>query len=116
MQLLLLLLLLLLLVVTSVVATNPPKRANLPILLFQIGTKFRDEIRPRFGVARGKEFEMLDLYSFDESGERTTESYNLVSGAFREIFRSFFYIFIFLFLFLSFGVFLCCLFFLCCYF
>jgi len=74
-------------VITSIIGGSPPKRSALPILLFQIGKKFRDEIRPRFGVARGKEFEMLDLYSFDVSEEDTRKTYQVVSEAFQSIFR-----------------------------
>ena len=51
-------------VITSLVAANIQSFRNLPINLYQIQTKFRDEARPRFGIIRTKEFIMKDAYSF----------------------------------------------------
>ena len=57
-------------VVTDLVRREVRSYKELPLILYQIQTKFRDEIRPRFGVMRGREFTMKDAYSFDmdESG------------------------------------------------
>src|SRR5208283_1989303 len=52
-------------VITDIVRRNISSYKQLPINLFQIQTKFRDEIRPRFGLMRGREFIMKDAYSFD---------------------------------------------------
>ena len=48
---------------------------SLPIIAYQMLYKYRDELRPRYGLIRNKEFSMLDAYSFDESLEKTQESY-----------------------------------------
>ncbi|KAF6202048.1 hypothetical protein GE061_004445 [Apolygus lucorum] len=60
---------------------------QLPLLLYQTSTKFRDEIRPRCGLIRGREFVMKDLYSFDESIERARRTYEDVSTAYYNIFN-----------------------------
>ena len=52
-------------IVTDIVRSHVTGRRNLPFNLYQIQTKFRDEIRPRFGVMRAREFIMKDAYSFD---------------------------------------------------
>ncbi len=59
----------------------------LPQLWYQIQWKFRDEIRPRFGVMRGREFYMKDCYSFDISPEAAQESYNKMFGAYLKTFK-----------------------------
>jgi len=59
---------------------------QLPITLFQIQTKFRDEIRPRFGLMRGREFIMKDAYSFDASAEGMAESYQMMREVYTRIF------------------------------
>ncbi len=59
---------------------------DLPKVLYQIQTKFRDEIRPRFGLLRGREFLMKDAYSFDSSKEAALESYKLMFEAYTAIF------------------------------
>ena len=56
---------------------------DLPILLYQIKEKYRDEARPRAGVIRGREFVMKDLYSFDLTDEGLAHSYALNRGAYR---------------------------------
>ncbi|MDX1924298.1 MAG: proline--tRNA ligase [Rickettsiaceae bacterium] len=60
---------------------------DLPKNLYQIQWKFRDEIRPRFGVLRGREFLMKDLYSFDLTKEDAMKSYDIVFEAYCKIFR-----------------------------
>ncbi|HBP11873.1 MAG TPA: proline--tRNA ligase, partial [Nitrospina sp.] len=51
-------------VITDIVRREIKSYRQLPILLYQIQTKFRDEVRPRFGIMRGREFMMKDAYSF----------------------------------------------------
>ena len=48
---------------------------QLPVIVYQINTKYRDEIRPRYGVMRGREFTMMDAYSFDADQKSLDESY-----------------------------------------
>jgi prolyl-tRNA synthetase len=62
---------------------------QLPLNLYQIQTKFRDEIRPRFGLLRGREFVMKDAYSFDVSKEAALESYEQMRVAYNKIFTAF---------------------------
>ncbi|MFF1482452.1 proline--tRNA ligase [Streptomyces sp. NPDC058301] len=59
---------------------------DLPVMLYQIQTKYRDEARPRSGVLRGREFQMKDSYSFDTTDEGLAESYALHCEAYRKIF------------------------------
>lgn len=59
----------------------------LPQRLYQIGHKFRDEIRPRFGMLRSREFIMKDLYSFDKSETEALDFYNNVEIAYKTIFK-----------------------------
>lgn len=60
---------------------------DFPLTLYQIHTKFRDEIRPRFGVIRSKEFTMKDAYSFHITKECLDKTYNDMSGAYTKIFK-----------------------------
>ncbi|MEI0607171.1 proline--tRNA ligase [Brachyspira pulli] len=60
---------------------------DFPLTLYQIHTKFRDEIRPRFGVIRSKEFTMKDAYSFHITKECLDKTYNDMSGAYTRIFK-----------------------------
>ncbi|WP_405722477.1 proline--tRNA ligase [Streptomyces sp. NBC_01537] len=60
---------------------------DLPVILYQIQTKFRDEARPRSGVLRGREFQMKDSYSFDTTDEGLAEAYRLHREAYIRIFR-----------------------------
>lgn len=60
---------------------------DLPVSLFQIQTKYRDEIRPRFGLMRGREFIMKDAYTFDASKEKALESYEKMRQAYINIFK-----------------------------
>ncbi|HVR29708.1 MAG TPA: proline--tRNA ligase [Thermoanaerobaculia bacterium] len=73
-------------VVTDLVRGDVKSYRQLPILLYQIQTKFRDEVRPRFGLMRGREFLMKDAYSFHTSEESLRETYELVCRAYRGIF------------------------------
>ncbi|MGA5131769.1 proline--tRNA ligase [Streptomyces olivoreticuli] len=59
---------------------------DLPVILYQIQTKYRDEARPRSGVLRGREFQMKDSYSFDITDEGLAESYRLHREAYTRIF------------------------------
>ncbi len=59
---------------------------DLPLNVYQIHTKFRDEVRPRFGVIRGREFCMKDAYSFDRNPEEQDETYQAMRVAYRRIF------------------------------
>lgn len=56
-------------------------------MLYQIGTKFRDEIRPKLGIIRSKEFLMKDLYSFDRDHMSAMITYDKVCGAYEKIFK-----------------------------
>jgi prolyl-tRNA synthetase len=75
-------------VITELIASIPQLSfRQLPLRLYQVTSKFRDEMRPRFGLLRGKEFVMKDLYTFDVSAEAATETYKAVSEAYENIFR-----------------------------
>ena len=60
--------------------------AHLPLRLYQIGAKFRDEMKPRFGLIRACEFTMQDLYTFDQDPEAARKTYQEVSNAYNRIF------------------------------
>ena len=60
---------------------------DLPVNVYQIHTKFRDEIRPRFGVIRSREFIMKDAYSFHADAASLDETYQKMRGAYRQIFQ-----------------------------
>ncbi len=60
---------------------------DLPVNVYQINTKFRDEIRPRFGVIRSKEFIMKDAYSFDMDEAGLEKSYQAMRAAYRRVFE-----------------------------
>ncbi len=74
-------------VITSVIKDYANTYANLPFGLYQINTKFRDELRPRFGLMRGREFIMKDLYTFHADKEDLEIWYNKVSDAYKRIFK-----------------------------
>ncbi len=74
-------------VVTSLVAAEISSYKQLPINLYQISFKFRDEFRPRFGVLRSREFLMKDAYSFNESAESLDETYRLMYDAYCRVFE-----------------------------
>ncbi|MBN6185792.1 proline--tRNA ligase [Aneurinibacillus sp. BA2021] len=73
-------------VVTGLVRDNLNTYKKLPINLYQIQTKYRDEVRPRFGVIRSREFIMKDAYSFDTSREGLDASYESMYNAYMRIF------------------------------
>ena len=73
-------------VITDLVAHHVSSYRQLPMTLFQIQTKFRNEERPRFGVLRTSEFIMKDAYSFDTSLEQLNESYQKMYDAYCRIF------------------------------
>jgi prolyl-tRNA synthetase len=73
-------------VITDIIRRDVRSFRDLPINLYQIQTKFRDEVRPRFGLMRGREFIMKDAYSFDEDEEGADRSYRDMYEAYEEIF------------------------------
>jgi prolyl-tRNA synthetase len=73
-------------VITSLVADNIQSYRQLPRTFYQIQTKFRDEIRPRFGLMRAKEFIMKDAYSFDVDDAGAVRSYQTMYAAYEKIF------------------------------
>jgi prolyl-tRNA synthetase len=73
-------------VITTYVKRLVQSHKQLPVILYQIQTKFRDEIRPRFGLMRGREFIMKDAYSFDCTAEAMAESYQKMRSVYRNIF------------------------------
>ncbi len=73
-------------VITKLVSSNVQSYRDLPLLLYQIQTKFRDEPRPRAGLIRVREFDMMDLYSFDTDEEGLNQSYNKMLQAYRNIY------------------------------
>ncbi|MFZ5774232.1 MAG: proline--tRNA ligase [Thermodesulfobacteriota bacterium] len=73
-------------VITDLVRMNVHSYRSLPINLYQIQTKFRDEIRPRFGLMRGREFIMKDGYSFDATDAGADETYMKMHEAYHRIF------------------------------
>jgi prolyl-tRNA synthetase len=75
-------------VVTDIVRRDVKSYRQLPVSVYQIQTKFRDEIRPRFGLMRGREFLMKDAYTFDASPEGLDESYRGFHRAYCRIFEA----------------------------
>ncbi len=73
-------------VITDLVRMNVHSYKELPLNLYQIQTKFRDEIRPRFGLMRGREFVMKDGYSFDADEAAAGITYNKMKEAYSRIF------------------------------
>ncbi|MSM38479.1 MAG: proline--tRNA ligase [Geobacter sp.] len=74
-------------VVTDIIRREVRSYRQLPLNLYQIQTKFRDEIRPRFGLMRGREFIMKDAYSFDVDSAAADGSYDKMYRAYRRIFE-----------------------------
>ncbi len=74
-------------VITDLVRMNVRSYRELPLNLYQIQTKFRDEIRPRFGLMRGREFIMKDAYSFDRDEAGAEKSYQKMYEAYNRIFE-----------------------------
>jgi len=74
-------------VITAIARDSIRSYRQLPQNLYQIQSKFRDEIRPRFGLMRGREFIMKDAYSFNADGESLKETYNAMGVAYEKIFK-----------------------------
>jgi prolyl-tRNA synthetase len=74
-------------VITDLVKNNVSSYRQLPLVLYQIQNKFRDEIRPRFGLVRGCEFIMKDAYSFDKDEEGLKNNYKIMYDAYHKIFK-----------------------------
>jgi prolyl-tRNA synthetase len=74
-------------VITDLVSREISSYKQMPITFYQIQTKFRDEIRPRFGLMRAKEFIMKDAYSFDSSWDEADSSYKKMYDAYTRIFQ-----------------------------
>ena len=72
---------------TALVRDGLTSYKQLPFTLYQINTKYRDEIRPRYGVMRGREFTMMDAYSFDKDQADLDASYENAAAAYRRIFK-----------------------------
>ena len=73
--------------ITDLVRKEISSYKQLPLILYQIQVKFRDEKRPRFGLIRGREFIMKDAYSFDVSEEEAKKSYFLMKEVYERIFK-----------------------------
>ncbi|UVK78609.1 MAG: proline--tRNA ligase [Sodalis sp. Ffu] len=73
-------------VITDLIRNEVSSYKQLPLNFYQIQTKFRDEVRPRFGVMRSREFIMKDAYSFHTSQESLQGTYNAMSQAYNAIF------------------------------
>ena len=74
-------------VITDLVRKDVSSYKQLPVCLYQFGTKFRDEIRPRFGVMRAREFYMKDAYSFAATDEDASAWYKKMYDAYQRIFK-----------------------------
>ncbi len=74
-------------VVTAYAQAMITSYKQLPVNLFQIADKFRDEIRPRFGLMRGREFIMMDAYSFDADQKGLDVAYDKMEAAYRRVFQ-----------------------------
>ena len=74
-------------VITDLVRREIHSYKQMPVNLYQIQTKFRDEIRPRFGLMRGREFIMKDAYSFDVDEEGAERSYEIMNETYTRIFQ-----------------------------
>lgn len=75
-------------VVTDIVRRDVKSYKDLPLILYQIAVKFRDEIRPRFGIMRAREFIMKDAYSFDADEEGLEKSYQKMYETYHRIFEN----------------------------
>ena len=74
---------------TDLIRSVVKSSKNLPINVYQIQTKYRDELRPRFGLMRGREFIMKDAYSFDKDVAGLDQSYNIMYDTYSNIFTRF---------------------------
>ncbi len=76
-------------VVALLAAGDLPSYRDLPVMLYQVEWKYRDEFRPRFGLLRGREFLMKDAYSIDRDEDGLRESYRVMYEAYERIFERF---------------------------
>ena len=74
-------------IITDLIRNNLSSYKDLPLSLFQIQTKFRDEIRPRYGIMRGREFLMKDAYSFHLDQECLNDTYQTIREAYKAVFN-----------------------------
>ncbi|HHT91623.1 MAG: proline--tRNA ligase [Bacillota bacterium] len=74
-------------IITALVRSEVRSYRQLPLRLYQIQNKYRDEMRPRFGLMRGREFIMKDMYSFDRDDEALDQSYWAAYHAYERIFQ-----------------------------
>jgi prolyl-tRNA synthetase len=74
-------------IITDLIRNNLSSYKQLPLSLFQIQTKFRDEIRPRYGIMRGREFLMKDAYSFHLDQECLNDTYQTIREAYKAVFN-----------------------------
>lgn len=74
-------------IITALLRDELKSYKKLPLTLFQIQTKFRDELRPRYGLLRGREFIMKDAYSFHTNDESLTQTYEDMYDAYSRIFK-----------------------------
>jgi prolyl-tRNA synthetase len=74
-------------VITDTVRDTVSSYRQLPVNLYQIQTKFRDEVRPRFGLMRGREFVMKDAYSFHSDPESLNDAYEAMRSAYTRVFH-----------------------------
>ena len=74
-------------IITAIARDGLKSYKQMPVNLYQIQSKFRDEVRPRFGLLRGREFIMKDAYSFDTSQEGLEKEYENMAQAYTRIFK-----------------------------
>uniref|UniRef100_UPI00402911F4 proline--tRNA ligase n=1 Tax=Candidatus Scatousia sp. TaxID=3085663 RepID=UPI00402911F4 len=74
-------------IITAIARDGLKSYKQMPVNLYQIQSKFRDEVRPRYGLLRGREFIMKDAYSFDTSEEGLDKEYQNMAGAYKRIFE-----------------------------
>ncbi|MCK9571973.1 MAG: proline--tRNA ligase [Candidatus Omnitrophica bacterium] len=74
-------------IITDLVKNNVSSYRHLPLVLYQIQSKFRDELRPRFGLIRACEFIMKDAYSFDKDNQGLDKNYQAIYQAYQRIFQ-----------------------------
>lgn len=74
-------------IITDIVRKEVKSYRQLPLLMYQIQTKFRDEVRPRYGVMRGREFTMKDAYSFHADDADAKRTYKQTADAYSNIFQ-----------------------------
>ena len=72
-------------VITDIIRDNVKSYKELPLNIYQIQTKFRDEVRPRYGIMRGREFLMKDSYSFNIDEESLQETYLLMRNTYKKV-------------------------------